>query len=375
MDEEKQKTVEGLISRWGAPVEAAVCERCDWRYLALEGQMPEDCPNCFQPGLVRLGVQVDQLPYAHPPELLLRHNLSTDQLADHITGFARGIPFAPHDLAPGNLNSRLLHIYLPMWLVDSQIEATWQAEIGFDYQVISHQDRFDQYRGGWSSRQVEETRVRWEPRLGRLERTYHNVVAPALEDSRRIEAWIGNFDLAEAGEYHQQALAGALVRLPDREPGDAWEAARPAFHSLAANECRRAAGGDHLRNYSWNPEYGDQHWSLLLLPVYRTYYLDDENRPQQVWIHARTGRMHGSRRASMKRARQASLVVLLVALFLFLLGGGLSAGALLMPALLPVGLLGLGLSLVVGLGAIFPVATVWWFNKGQSDQKGTQAVR
>ena len=71
---------------------------------------------------------------------------------------------------------------VPVWLVDGEVQAEWRAEAGYHYQVVSHQDRYEDRRGGWSSREVKETRTRWEPRLGRLKRAYQNLRAPALEE-------------------------------------------------------------------------------------------------------------------------------------------------------------------------------------------------
>jgi len=51
----------------------------------------------------------------------------------------------------------------------------------FNYEVVSHQERFSQNQGGWNSQEVTETRVRWELRRGRLDRVYSNNPIAALE--------------------------------------------------------------------------------------------------------------------------------------------------------------------------------------------------
>jgi hypothetical protein len=354
----------GADDPWGLPLTAVVCERCNWRYL-----MPEPvggCPYCYHPQLTRINQPESHLPYAHPPELVLPFTITDQHLEFSVERFLKGVPFAPGDLNPGALKGRMQRIYLPMWLVDADITADWQGEIGFDYQVVSHQDRYEQNRGGWTSHQMEETRVRWEPRLGRLKRTYHNVDASALERGNGIDALIAMYELSKASEYDAKLLADALVRLPDREPDDAWESARPAFQSMAAEECRQAAGGDHVRRFTWKPEYANQHWTLLLLPLYNSYYLGDKNEPQRVLINGQTGQLIGKRLGSMERARKTSFLVLAVALVLFLISVIVSIASVFLPVLLAIGVLGLAGSLIGGLGAIFPVATVWWFNRQQS---------
>jgi hypothetical protein len=357
---------------WDLELEAAVCERCDWTYLLPPGSLPrrlqqaaDRCPRCFQNELMAWSGSLDELPQASPPELVAPHRISAAQLAQAVQNFANGIPFAPPDLNPKNLQARLRRLYLPAWLVDAKVRAEWQAEAGFDYQVVSHQDRYEQNRGGWASQQIKEDRIRWEPRVGRLERSYHNIPAPALEEALRLQKTLGKFDLSLAAPYQPETLQGAYVRLPNRAPQDAWSDAQAGFQAAAAQECRQAAGADHLRQFSWRAEYDAQNWTLLLLPVYTTYYQDDENRPQPVLIHGQSGKLTGLRRASMKRAQRAALAILGAAAVVFLLSLLLSVLAVALPALLAVGVFGLAMALLLGMAAIYPPASVWWFNKNE----------
>jgi len=252
--------------------------------------------------------------------------------------------------------------------VDAEVQAIWQAEVGFNYQVVSHQDRYDEKRGGWTSHQVTEDRIRWEPRLGKLSRSYHNVPAPALEEHARLQKTLGGYVLAEAQAYQAIALQDSMVRLPNRSPEGAWPEARPAFQAAAAEECRKASSADHIRQFSWKPKFANQNWTLFLLPLFTSFYLDDENKPQAILIHGQTGKISGPRYASMKRARRAALIVLGIAIAIFVLSLLSSAAAMFMPALLAIGALGLVIALLVGAGALLPIATVWWFNRNQGNR-------
>jgi hypothetical protein len=115
------------------------------------------------------------------------------------------------------------------------------------------------------------------------------------------------------------AARRAFVRLPDRTPQDAWPEALSALQAAASEECRLAAGADHIRDYNWSPQVSNQIWTLLLLPVYATYYLDDERAPQPVFVHGQSGAVSGSRRASVKRGQRLALILIGVAVALFLL--------------------------------------------------------
>jgi hypothetical protein len=357
-----------LVTAWDLPLIVTVCEHCDWNFLLPVGSLPQTCPHCFQGSLAAVKEDLQEMAYLKPPELLLPFTLPSASLSKVIQEFASDIPFAPKDLKPETLQGRLQRLYIPMWLVDADVQAIWQAEAGYDYEVVSHQDHYSENRGGWASREVKESRVRWEPRLGRLERGYQNIAAPALEEHNQLKKALGSYNLAEARPYHPQGLENAFVRLPNRSSEDAWPEAQPAIQAAAAEECRRAASADHIRQFSWKPEFKRLNWTLLLLPLYTSYYLDDEDKSQPVLLHGQTGRVHGIRRASMKRAKRAALIVLGVAVFVFLLSLLLAAASVLAPPILALAVLGLVVALLVGAGAALPIATVWWFNRNQKNQ-------
>jgi hypothetical protein len=345
-------------SAWKLPLQAVVCAHCDWSFLMPAGPLPERCPHCFQGPLASF--TPDGL---LDPELVLPFSLTGEGLAQKINEFAQGIPFPPADLTLSNLRQRLQRVYLPRWLVDSDVAATWQAEAGFDYQVLSHQEEYHQNHDSWSTAEVTETRVRWEPRLGRLHRTYLNVPAPALEEALRLAAALGPYPLSTGQAYTPSLIEGSGVRLPNRAAPDAWPEAQTIFFSRAQEECQRAAGAQHLRNFQWEPEFLTQHWTLLLEPVYVTYYQDDAAVPQRLWINGCTGQISGARRGSMKRAQTTALWIGLAAALIFIFSLFLGLAALIFVPLALLSGLGIFLAALIGVGALVPLIWVWWFNR------------
>jgi hypothetical protein len=356
-------TTPGMNSEWGVNLEAAICEHCDWRYLLPPGLLPLYCPHCFKAVLTSVEGQADSLAHSHPPELILPFTVSVETLGHSIQDFAGKIWFAPGDLNPQNLKSRLQRIYLPMWLVDRQVQATWQAEAGYNYEVVSHQDSFDESRGGWHSRQVTETRIRWEPRVGRLQRTYHNIPAPALDEHGQLMRQLGLYSFEAGQPYQPRAMEQVMVHLPNRSPADAWPDAIPALQNAAARECQQATSADHMREFRWAATYLEQNWTLLLLPVYVTYYLDDDRNPQPILIHGQTGHLSGPRRASMRRAQRAAFTIAGGAVIIFTLSLIIALISFLAPSILFVAGLGLIVAIIIGLLAIAPLVIVWQFNQ------------
>ena len=351
---------------WGISLGAVVCEYCDWRYFHTIENIPKRCPYCYRSTLSTL----DQDEISHlitsPPELYLSFTVDQDIVKKVLQKFVQGIRFAPKDLSIQNLERRLNRIFFPEWLVDVEVNAIWESEVGYDYQVISHRERYDQNSRGWKTQEITETRIRWESRIGRLDRTYHNIHAPGLEDDAELQQIIGPYDLSKVQHYGVSVLKNTYVRLPNRSREDAWTAALPSFQSAASSECKLAADADHIRQFRWKPTYDNHNWTLLLLPIYTTYYLDDDGAPQVVLLHGQTGKVNGARKGSMKRARRISLMIVIAAIVIFLLSLVVAIGSMFLQPLIILGGVGFLLSILLVIMAVIPIGLVWQFNRRAS---------
>ena len=367
--EGREQGVTDVAAVWGVGLTAVHCTHCGEAHLVPSDapSLPRDeaeggavlprCPFCLQ-GPVAL-----QPAYLReePPEQVLPYAVSEQKLARILDRWAQGVRFRPAELEAGVMMQRALRYLIPLWLVDGRVEAVWRADVGFDYQVVSYQDRYSDGRG-WSSREVKEEQVRWEPRVGRLSRTYENLVAPALDDHRALMGRLGDFDLGQRTSYSPEAVTNAAVRIPSLEPEAAWPGAEAAFVRAARAECRQAAGADHIRDFTPEAEYDDLNWTLLLLPAYVTWYREGE-RVWPVLVNGQSGRVSGVRRASARKANVTSLILGGVAALLFLLGGLLALLGVALPPVALVGGLILLVSLVLAVVAPIPAIGVWVFNR------------
>jgi len=354
---------------WKGNVTCVICPHCDWRYLAVLGKLTDECPHCHARGLeIFQGDDFSMMTdFIKPPEMYLPFRVPQETLSEKLSQFSKTIPFAPDDLTNQNLLMRLRMIYLPMWLVDSKVTATWQAECGFYYQAKSHQEK---YSGGrWNTQEVIETRTRWEPRLGKLARKYDNIAAPALDEHRRLMNALGNFAFDQAKSVSTTELLQSsnplapMVRVPSRDKDDAWPDTLPRFQEQAADETKKACQADQIREFRWSPEFSDQNWSLFLLPIWSSYYLDDENKPQSILVNGQSGQMSGARRASMKKAKKVAWTILIVAAILLSLTIGIGLLSILIPGLVLLAIIGLVISIGVALAAAYPLISVWSTNK------------
>jgi hypothetical protein len=352
------------MAGWQRPLSLLACDQCENLFLRPEETAVARCPVCGTAELTGLDSQADKPAYTQPPELVVPFGLSLADTARPLAAFARSFWFTPADLTPERLAARLQKLYLPLWLVDAQVEAVWSAEAGFNYQVISHREEYS--NGGWRTQEVEETRIRWEQRVGRLQKVYHNQTAPALEREAALQQQLGSYALPEARAYTPELLDDALAHLPNRPPEDVWTEAAVGLQRRVMADCQQAGQADHWREFHWTPAYTSQHWTQLLRPVYATYYLDDEQQPHPLLLHGQTGQLHGRRRASMKRAKQTALIIGAVAGLLLVLSLLLGIGGLFEELLLVAATILLILAVGTAVIALLPPLLVWQFNRRPS---------
>ena len=351
--------------RWGYDYDIAVCHDCDGCYLVEKELMPQRCPICFKEMLVTVNVEMNSSLNIAPPEFVLPFKLSHNAIFQVLEEFGRGFPFPPVDLTPDHLVDRLHRLYLPIWLVDTLVSATWEMQAGFQYQVVSHQDQYDDRRRGWVTREVNETRVRWEPRLGQLRREYQNIPAPALEETNLSRGMLISNHPESWQAYQPDLTSRTLVRLPQRGIEDAWNDIQPHVQGIARDECQVAAEADEVRDFQWSPEFDQQEWTLLLQPVYSTYYVDDNGQPCPILLDGINGKVMGKKVASSQRAKNTSWIIIAIAVCIALMSVLIGILGIIMPVLLPLGLLGLVVAVFVGGGALLPPVIAWQFNRSQ----------
>jgi len=351
-----------LSTLWGSPVQAAHCPQCGVAHLIPAIMQTALCPACFE---ARLEPQ-PTINRPEPPELLIDFKISPTQVKAGFQSWLKGLWLRPKELQPDVLSQRLTRTFIPMWLVDGSVTGTWQAEMGYDYQVVSSQEV---YRSGtWTTRKMTETRIRWEPRAGTAQRSYQNLSVPALEEHTYLIQGLGKFTLASASKYSPEPLKKASVRIPSLLPDEAWPVAKSNFERLVAQDCQIAANAQHIDEVNIQADYQDLHWTQLLLPVYTTAYRDENGKVYPILIHGQNGKIFGIKRASQIQARYWSIGLVAAALICFLLGLSFAAATTLLPLLGIISLLFFGAALLVGITAPLPAFWAWNFNRSKDGE-------
>ena len=273
---------------WQSSLQPTGCPQCRQAFLVAPDRLGKICPSCakgrleVQPALLR----------PEPPELIRLPQHPPQQLMGNVEAWLKPVWLKPAELDAGKLVSNAQLVYWPSWLVDCDTQGSWQAEVGFDYQVKSSQES---YQGaGWQSRDVIETRVRWEPRLGELARRYENISAGAMRDQVSLQNYLGGYPPGEAIHFEPAQIENAILRVPDLTPDSAWPAAQSAIQKTASLECQQAAGGQHIRNFTLQAECHSLAWTQLLQPYYVSFYPDEEGNRQLVYLNPLSGKVRGT---------------------------------------------------------------------------------
>ncbi len=345
------------VAAWPGTLQSAACAHCGLVHLVPPERLGQRCPACYQAVLTAQPAPVRP----EPPELALPFQVTPAQAGTALDAWARGVWLRPAELSGAVLQQRLVPTYLPMWLVDAEVAGGWSAQAGYAYDVASTNENF---RGGqWVTQHVTETRLRWEPRAGQVQRAYANVAAPALEDHHQLTQRLGRFPVEAAQPYALEAVQSAAVRAPRLTPEAAWPFARARLTELVTADLQTAAGAQSFEQTKLALDFANQHWTQLLLPVYATAYQDETGAWHAVQINAHTGQIFGVRRASQRLGWQWTGGIAAAALALFILAALLTAVAVVLPPLVALGGLLMVLSFIVGLASPWPAVWAWQFNR------------
>ena len=354
---------------WTEDQQAAGCPQCGRVYIVESDQLGQSCPLCRKGTLEPQPVRMR----AAEPERILPFRINKEGLTTVYTNAVSRVWIKPEDLTTESLLRHTRPVFWPLWLVDSDVQGHWQMEAGFDYQVESSKEYYNS--GQWQSRKQIEGRVRWEPRLGKVNTHVDNVSTQALEEYANRVKMTGGYPLDQSRPYSPSLENHAPLEVPDFPPEDAWPLAQPSVDKAVGEICLKAAGAQHFRNFSIKAEYTNLNWTQFLLPLYATYYTDDEGNPQILIVNGVTGALQGPLLASTKRGAHIAGIIAAVA-------GGLIVLALLgflltfvfPPASIVAGILGV-LGVLTGIGAIFPAVQPGQWNNNQTGPRIAKGPR
>lgn len=342
----------------GSAEHPAGCPACGGAFLLLDVHRGAPCPLCGTQGL-----RPEPALAVAAPEALVPFRVAREDLPRALGAFVRGAWFPVADLDLGRLVERAVPVWLPAWWVDATGTGPFELEVAFRYLVRSNVDRF--VGGKWVSEPVEEERLRWEPRVGTLERRVDNVEVDARSDLDWFREHLGAWERDAPAPADPASVDRATVVLPDLPVEEAAAAALAAVYARLGADVRVAAGGVDARSFHLAHEPADLHWTWLLLPAWSTWYADDAGVRHVVWVHGQTGRAAGPRMSASWKWLGCAGVLGGTAVALAVVGVLLAVLFVWFPPVALVGLVLLVVALVVGLFAVWPLVEAWGHGRRQ----------
>lgn len=179
-------------------------------------------------------------------------------------------------LAPNTLKSlyqtdKIQGIYMPFWTFDADVDASYQAMGGEDYEV-TYEDS--------DGKTHTEIKTRWHPTSGHVHNFFDDVLIRASDKlkSNLLNSMV--YNTQNISSFSPDYMSGYCSEIYTVDLDDAH---REAINKME-NEMRSLCESDVLRRYdrvrglSMNSSYQNETYKHVLLPVYSTayYYKDKE---------------------------------------------------------------------------------------------------
>jgi len=234
--------------------------------------------------------------------------------------------YHPNELATTKITRNFTGIYLPFWTFDTQVNAHWRAQVGYE----ETERHYNSHEKRWETR----TKIVWRWESGDVRLKVDDFLVSGSGKGRihhRILEDLYPFNLHALVTYEPSYLAGWRAQAYETTLTEAWESSKQAIRESAKKACYQDIPSHHVRNFSMSADFADESWRYILLPIYLTAYTYHE-KFYQIMINGQTGNVAGQKPVAWWKIWLA-------------VGGMLTPGILL-------GLIGLPLLLLGGAGVI-----------------------
>ncbi|MEM8578377.1 MAG: TFIIB-type zinc finger domain-containing protein [Pseudomonadota bacterium] len=289
----------------------AAIPELDFR-AALDAQLPQaemeetrvsKCPNCSAEVEFDPDVHATECPFCATPVVtdtgthrhikpagVLPFALTEPAARTAMEDWLGALWFAPSGLQDYARKGRAMQgIYVPYWTFDADAQTAYQGERGDVYYVTRTVMRDGE------EVQVQEPRVRWSRRSGRVARFFDDVLVLASRSlPKRYTDALEPWDLAHLAPYSPEYLAGYRAEGYQVELQEGFEAARSHMDAVIERDVRFDIGGDRQRIHDLQTSVSDVTFKHVLLPVWLAAYKYNGETYRFV-VNGRTGRVQGER--------------------------------------------------------------------------------
>lgn len=302
---------------WATERRSVKCQSCQAITVFPPDRAAQRCDFCGSAAIIPIDEQTRPV----RPESLLEFRLAEPAVRDAIRAWYGGRWFAPNNLGTKALTDTVHGIYIPYWTFDAQVSADWTAMSG-DYYYVT--ESYTDSQGKRQTRQVRK--IRWYPSSGHLEHFFDDELVPAtrgvqIDLLRKVEPFPTTSDLKP---YNPGFLSGWNVEQYQIDLVAAAQHAREVMDGKVRALCAQQVPGDTHRDLEVSPDYSQQTFKHILVPVWLLAYVY-HGKTFQVVVNGYTGTIAG--RYPKSWIKITLLVVAILALVLggvFLYNGGFS---------------------------------------------------
>ena len=291
---------------WGAERTSVRCTKCGATTTFDPGLAASRCAFCATPAVVEAPTESNHV----RPAGLLAFAVDRNAAARSFRSWVSGLWFRPNDLKEKSSVTDMQGVYVPFWTFDALTHNRWTAEAGYHYTV--------QVEAIENGRRVmrSETRTRWEPAAGFLEKAFDDVPVPASKGlppglARGIEP----FPTGGLVPYDPQYLSGFLAEEYAVDLPDAVAVAKERMTEEIYAACAGEVPGDTQRNLRVSTAWSGLACKNALLPVWISAY-QYAGKPFRFLVNGVTGKVDGNAPFSAVKITFAVLAVIAILVLL-----------------------------------------------------------
>lgn len=291
---------------WGTARKTVHCGRCGASTTLGPGIAAGACAFCGASAVVEAPPNSTMV----RPEGLLPFHVDRNSAAGKFRGWLSGLWFRPNALKSQATLTGMSGVYVPFWTFDAATRSAWSAEAGTYYQVEVQVEENGQ------SVTRSETRTRWAPAEGMLDKLFDDVLVEASKGlERSLAESIEPFPTASLVPYDASYLSGFLAEEYAVGVHEAVKVAEARMAEAIRSACAAQVPGDTFRNLVVNTDFAGVSYKNALLPIWIAAY-QYAGKPYRFLVNGVTGMIAGDAPYSFVKIAFAVLAALL-ALLLF----------------------------------------------------------
>jgi len=278
---ETLKTIEEASGGYEKGQHKIHCQHCNADSLVSSERVADRCQFCGSPEIITY----DSIGSVIRPESLLPKQIDKTRAYEILKAWVGKRFWAPGDLKKKNLLEEMKGLYIPYWTFDAFSQCPWSADSGTYYweKQRDHEGRTHRVR-----------KTRWRHASGEIRFQFDDILVSATGtiQAGRLKA-IEPFPTKDLIPYDTLYVSGWTVEHYQLTLLEGAKQSRSMMQAVLRNICARDVPGDTYRNLDIDPDYSNETFKHILVPVWMLVY-QYRGKMFQTLVNGYTGKIDGS---------------------------------------------------------------------------------